>query len=361
MPYSRVRSFRPSNLMAVSLMCVFCFSASGQSVISTHSGVVHFFTGSVFLGGEELQPKFGKFPEIGNGVELRTEDGRAEVLLTPGYFLRVGANSAIRMASNDLSDTRIELLAGSAIVESPEKTIADTSVTLLHKNWQIRFTQHGVYRVDSEPAQLQVMSGEAQVSAAGKWAPVTVRRGQVLPFAEVLVPDDSTLLQSTNDAMDPFRDWAMLRSEAVAADNATAAEISDDPGALDSYGMQAGGGFTYFPLGGIPALNLSLNNPYGFAPYGFSFWAPFQTAYFATYVPRYPYGTTRFGFPVYPGTTGLRGIYPGGYYPPTRTVLTPRPGVGGGVGLAPRPVYSPGVSMPRPAAPHVVAHPVGHR
>lgn len=60
------------------------FSASAQSVVSTHSGLVYFFVGSAFLGNEPLEQKFGRFPDIGEGGELRTTAGRAEVLLTPG-------------------------------------------------------------------------------------------------------------------------------------------------------------------------------------------------------------------------------------------------------------------------------------
>ncbi len=47
---------------------------------------------------------------------LRTGQGRAEVLLTPGVFLRVGENSAIRMLDNRLLSTRVEIVSGNAIV-----------------------------------------------------------------------------------------------------------------------------------------------------------------------------------------------------------------------------------------------------
>src|ERR1035441_2864301 len=83
-------------------------AASGQSVTSTHSGLLYFFDGNVYIGDEQLHQKFGRFPEIGEGVVLRTELGRAEVLLTPGVFLRIDENSSIRMVSNRLTDTRIE-------------------------------------------------------------------------------------------------------------------------------------------------------------------------------------------------------------------------------------------------------------
>src|SRR5580692_8267320 len=85
---------------------------SAQTVISTHSGVLYFFEGTVTLAGERLEQKFGRFPDLGEGRELRTGQGRAEVLLTPGVFLRIGENSAIRMLSDQLADTRVELLDG---------------------------------------------------------------------------------------------------------------------------------------------------------------------------------------------------------------------------------------------------------
>ena len=79
----------------VSLAIAGAFPAAAQSVVSTHSGLVYLFEGSVFLGGERLEQKFGKFPDMGEGRELRTEAGRAEVLLTPGAMLRLDQNSAM--------------------------------------------------------------------------------------------------------------------------------------------------------------------------------------------------------------------------------------------------------------------------
>jgi len=78
-------------LPLVALSLAAGFPASGQSVVSTRSGVVYFFVGSTFLGDEPLEQKFGRFPDIGEGRVLRTALGRAEVLLTPGVFLRLDA------------------------------------------------------------------------------------------------------------------------------------------------------------------------------------------------------------------------------------------------------------------------------
>ena len=312
--------------------------ASGQSVISTHSGVVYFFEGSVFLGDQPLQQKFGKFPDIGEGGELRTEHGRAEVLLTPGVMLRVGDNSSIRMVSTSLSDTRVELLGGSAILESNEPQ-AENPVTLIHKNWQARMAREGVFRIDSEPPLVTVYRGEVKVSA-GNDAGVTLKQGQNVALAPVLVPEQAELALN-----DPFKSWAMSRSQAVSSDNATAAGILDDPTQSTDAGFAAGGGgFSYFPPSIVPGLS---------SPYGVSFWSPFQSGLTSMYFPTYLYGLYGYGslYPAWPGAirrpvivgpsrisipSAISGPSRAGY-PTPGTVITPRsPSIGAPRTIAPR-------------------------
>ena len=171
---------------------------------------------------------------------MRTEQGRAEVLLTPGVILRVREKSAIRMVANALSDTRVEFLAGSAIVESAEPA-AGTSVTLIYKDWSIRQPQKGLYRIDCEPSRLQVRDGEAEVSATGGSEPVRVGQGMDLPFASVLVPD-----KSAGEVRDGLTDWAEGRAESISTDNSIAANIQD-PASMTGSNLPADA-FTYFPM-----------------------------------------------------------------------------------------------------------------
>src|SRR3982074_3071834 len=95
-------------------------AAYGQSVVSARSGLINFAEGEVFLSDQPVEQKAGKFPEIREGAELRTEAGRAEVLLTPGMLLRVGPDSSITMRSASLIDTRVEFRRGSAVIEVSE-------------------------------------------------------------------------------------------------------------------------------------------------------------------------------------------------------------------------------------------------
>src|SRR5579884_808545 len=75
-------------------LAVFSATSFAQSVVSARSGVIHFSEGSVFLDGQPVEQKFGRFAEMKAGSELRTDWGHAEVLLTPGMFLRIGDNTA---------------------------------------------------------------------------------------------------------------------------------------------------------------------------------------------------------------------------------------------------------------------------
>ncbi len=329
---SNGRAFVFFPLVAVFAMVL---PASAQSVISTHSGLIHFFEGTVYLGDRQLESHLGKFPTVPLGGELRTEEGRAEVLLTPGVFLRVGERSAIRMVANDLRDTQVELLKGSAIVDSAEPN-ADTSVTLNYKDWKVHFLSKGVYRIDSDPPVLCVRQGEAEVSTAAGGDPISVEHGMSLPFASVLVPE--RLDAANQSSFDTLSDWENGRSQSIVADNAIAAQIDEDPASKDP----GADSFTYFPFLDVPSLGMGWSGPY-------SSYAPYQTGFNSLYLPGYTYAPIMLGL----AGGGLRL-----YSPPLRIGVSR--GIGGIVPLPRPPLRSVG-PVHTVAPPHVVLHSAGHR
>ncbi len=153
------------------MLCVmFCGSAAwAQSVISAHSGVVHYVEGDVTIDGAGIHPRFAEFPDLKDGQVLATEEGRVEVLLTPGVFLRLAENSSVRMISNSLVDTRVEVVSGSALVEAGE-LLANNAVTFESHGAQIAIPKKGLYRIDADSARLQVYDGQAIVSSASEKA-----------------------------------------------------------------------------------------------------------------------------------------------------------------------------------------------
>ena len=324
-------------LYAFSLVAL-ALPAYSQAVISTRSGVIHYFEGTVTVAGKPLTAQFGKFAFIPEGAELRTEQGRAEVLLTPGVFLRVGEKSAIRLASNSLTDTRVELVAGSAMMESAEAS-AGTSVTLTYKNWSIRQTQEGLYRVDSDPPRLQVRGGEVEVTTAGGDAPVQVAKGMDLAFGNVLAPEKSPV-----ELSDSLSDWSNGRAQSISADNAIAADIQDPASITSSYlPMDA---FTYFPMIGLPSL-ASMSTYGALSPYTglYGTSSLYQPGFNALYLPGYTYRPSYLGLGL--GLGGLRSLYP-----PLRLGLPP------GSTLPHLPVTRP---IAPPPGPRPAVHIVGHK
>jgi hypothetical protein len=353
--------------------------SSGQAVISVHSGVVQFSEGSVFIDDQALDQKFGSFPNVKEGSTLRTEQGRAEILLTPGVFLRVDQHSSVRMLSSALTDTKIEFLQGSVILDSTDSN-SDKPATLVYKDSQICFPKPGTYRVDFEPALLQVYSGEAEVIREGKH--ITVDPSHLYFLSAGL---DT---RKVGDGVgDDFYQWSNSRNQAVTADNQLAARTPDDPSAADSNSgddnddaLSALGpvaptaprmGSTlpdYSPLGSNPGNTSPLFNPYTpfsstLSPFAYSTYG-YGVYPMATVIPipiyglgyrlqRWPrtvipsYSPVRVGVPIH---SPYRPIYP------TRSIGT----VGSGF-VHPVPHVSISAPVHPVSAPHLAGHAIGHR
>lgn len=250
-------------------------SIFGQSVVSVRAGVVHFFEGSVSIDGQQLEQKFGKFYDIKEGSELRTDQGRAEVLLTPGTFLRVDENSSIRMLSNRLTDTRVEFIGGAAALDSLQAT-PDTPVTMSYRAYQVHFRKQGRYKFNSAPAELRVIEGEAEVALNGK--STIAGPARAVAFAAPL-----TARSFDPDTEDGLDRWAKERSDAITAENASAAASDTLTSALDqppATGTYDYGSYPPFPgdapldrsglwtgFGGPYSMYSGPLGPYGYIPF----------------------------------------------------------------------------------------------
>jgi hypothetical protein len=317
-------SGRASAFWTVAVVTVLILPAYCQLVISTRSGIVHFFQGAVYLNDQPLESHPGKFSSVPKGGVLHTGEGRAEVLLTPGVFVRIGQQSTIRMVDNELSHTRVALVAGSAVVDSGESD-SGSSVTLICRNWNIRLLDPGIYRIDSDPPRLWVLEGKAEVSAEDHERIVLVGPGMDMPFAQVLVPQ-----RSIDPPSDALSSWSEGRRQSISADNTIAANIQD-PASMDP-GTASPDSFTYFPLLGLPPIGPDLSSSYmslglyqpgfrsiylpgytflpvlGFGTYGISAVRSPTVSHPIPVHPIYPYPIP--GHPVYPFPTPIRPVYP---------------------------------------------------
>jgi len=250
--------FAIGGLLAGGMTTGLCFAQ--QQVISAQSGTVQYVEGTVYANGQRVERKFGQFPALRQSEELRTEDGRAEVLLTPGAFLRVSDHSSIRLLSNRLSDTRVEVLSGSVMVECDE-LLKDNAVSLVYQGESIQLEKHGLYRLDTAPPEFRVYEGEAAIQSASGQTRLKAGKRADLGGAIVAQRFDRQL------SIDDFYQWSSQRSS-----NLAYATITASQSVLNNGTSWRNGGwmwsslldeYTYLPGAGLL-----------YSPFGWGFWSP---------------------------------------------------------------------------------------
>ena len=269
-------------LLVSSLAAIAAFGqglATRQPIISAKSGVIQYLEGDVFLNDRLLETKIGKFEDMKDGQILRTTEGRAEVLLTPGTFLYIGESSSVKMFDARLSSTRMEVLSGSVIVQVSEiEKEKDHNLTFLSKDAVIELRKGGIYRIDAGGrSALRVYKGEAQVELAGT--------AKVLGTAKsASLAGDLEIARFDNTTGDELYRWAKGRAGYLAVANVGAANTlmgsgygygASMPGGSNCFGGASGfdgfngrwrfnpyfGMFTYVPCNGM------YRDPYGYRYY----------------------------------------------------------------------------------------------
>jgi len=245
-------------------------SLYGQSVISAKAGVVHYTEGEVKVGiganASQVEMKTGgRYTEMKDGQELTTGEGRAEVLLNPGVFLRVGENSSVKMISSRLADTRLELTRGVALVEVTEVS-KDNAVTMLVKDASVTFSKMALVRLDFETG-IRIYKGEAQVMAGG--TPQILKEGRELQFA-----GGTVVAKFDPKVGDPLYRWANRRAEYLAMANIASANMARQNYGSSSMSMYpTSGGWFYNPYFGMMTY-LPIGNGMYRSPFGYFYYSP---------------------------------------------------------------------------------------
>jgi hypothetical protein len=240
-----------------------------QNVISARSGLIHRIDGpSVTLEGKQIKPKVGEFPQMKAGETLSTERAKVEILLTPGVFFRLGEDSSFKLVSDHLSDTRVEMLKGSAIMEVDDIQKGN-SVMLLYKDAKITPSKHGLYRLDADKNLLKVSDGEAQVVRGDDTT--VVKAGHQLEFGAVFLA--TKFNKKSGDSLDL---WSQEESERIARANLNSAN-SMRRGGSSSYNSYTAGSWVLNPYFDI--ISYLPASGYGYSPYGWLIYSPRTVVY----------------------------------------------------------------------------------
>ncbi len=247
-------------------------SAAGSLyVISANAGGVNYVEGKVAVAqksGKSGNLLKGDNIEVGDKVTTGT-NGKAEILLNPGSYIRLAENSGFEFNNTSLDDLQVKLTAGSAMFE----VITDNDFKFVVQTPTNRFNiiQSGVYRVDvasDGSGKIEVWKGKAEVGTGnttiikgGRQA--TVNNGQVM--VEKFKRDDKESLAA----------WSKNRAKELAKVNSRLERNSLRSTLLSSFNNN---GWNLYNSYGLWVFDPFSRNhcflPFGYgwsSPYGFDF------------------------------------------------------------------------------------------
>jgi hypothetical protein len=290
MPRSKVLTFLSLATLSV--------AAIAQSTVSARPGTLNYTEGQASLEGRQLSAGAESKTSLAAGQSLSTANGKAEILLTPGIFLRVGSNSTVQMVSPNLTQTEVRLEQGRANVEVDE-IYNQNRILIDLPNGQTQIMKKGLYAFDATNSTVSVFDGQANVYPGADLQtdvkPIQVKGGRRL----VLTGDAEQPVKFDKDsAKDDLYNWGSLRSQYLGEANLSLASNYAGASAFNPGWYWAGGmyGYTWLPGNGL-----------FWNPYGYGFYSPY---YIYGGGPIYGYGR---GFGYRPGFYGYRGGYAGGY------------------------------------------------
>jgi hypothetical protein len=222
----------------------------GQADIADTSGARTSLNAKA-IGSEELNP----------GEILETGQGKAELLLTPGVFFRLGDQSAMRMISPGLTDTRVELLKGSALVEATN-LLPENDIQVIDDGTSIRLLKPGLYAFNLTAPRVAVYDGEVDVRQDDH--NVKLKSGHELnPQASV---KPAKFDKKTTAQQDPLYQWSSARSAYLAE-----ADVAAAPAYLGNPALWAGTGWYWNPYFSMYTF---IPGDMLFSPFGYGFYSP---------------------------------------------------------------------------------------
>jgi hypothetical protein len=255
---------------ATSLFLAVVLSAPAFAAPDAHSalpGTVNYIEGQVNIGQDSLSANSIGSTMLEPNQTLETGNGKAEILLTPGVFLRVDSDSSVKLISPSITDTEIQLEQGRAMVEVAE--IHDqNNLRIDEGGLQTRLVKKGLYEFDADRQEIVVYDGKADVQDGDHT--IGVDGGKRL---ELNTPDGKLKahgFDKDNYKQSDLYQWSSLRSSYLAEANVDAARVYVANGYYGPGWVGAGwywdpafGGYTFIPGAGIL-----------YSPFGFGFYSP---------------------------------------------------------------------------------------
>ncbi len=245
-------------------------------------GTLNYVEGQATIGDQALDAKSVGSAGLQNGQSLTTDKGKAEILLTPGVYLRLGDNSSATMVSSSITNTQVALNEGEAMLEV-DQIYPQNNIVISQNGARTRVLKTGLYEFDTATHKVRVFDGEADVYIGDH--KITVKGGHQLALDAPGKLKAQDFNKKQVAASDDLYRWSSLRSEYLSEANINTAQLYYANGwwGPGYWGARWWGGpgwywdpwfagFTFMPWDG-----------YFYSPFGWGFYSPYW-AYRAPFV-----------------------------------------------------------------------------
>lgn len=248
-------------------------AASSIYVISAKAGGVNYVEGKVTVARKDAKSGFllkGDELEIGDKVSTAT-DGKAEILLNPGSYVRLGGDTDFEFVTTALENLKVKINRGTAIFEVIADDEFRVAVTTPKADFYV--VKSGVYRVDvlgDGAGKIEVWKGLAEIGD-GQSAPLKKGQTATVNGAEAIVS------KFDRDEKEVFAAWSKERAKDLAKINSKLDRrnlrnslMSERWSIYNSYGLWIfdpfSRGFCFLPFGS------GWRSPYGYW-LGYDIWS----------------------------------------------------------------------------------------
>ncbi len=242
-------------------------AASDIYVISAKAGGVNYVEGNVaYIQNNGRTGHLLKGDALDVGEKVTTgNDGKTEILLNPGSYVRLGENSAFEFQTTSLDDLRLRLNRGSAVFE----VITDNDFTVVVSTPKANFNiiKSGVYRVDvlnDGSGKIAVWKGLAQV---GDGQATEIKSGREATVNQ----SDVAVVKFDRDKENPLDEWSKMRAKELAKANSRLERQDLRSNLISSFNN---GNLNLFQSFGFWVFN-NYTGSYCFLPFGYGWSSPY--------------------------------------------------------------------------------------
>src|SRR5580692_4668552 len=298
-----------ASLFLAAVLSAPAWASNNASSNSAVPGTLNYVEGQVSLADQSVDHNSIGKSTLEVGQSLNTENGKAEILLIPGVFLRAGDNTSVKMIAAGLTNTELNLDQGHIMIEV-DQIYPENELRIDEGGASAKILKPGLYDFDLQHNQIRVFDGEATVQEGDKQ--IKLKAGHELALAPSSPEKTQKFDKKASNGDDLYR-WSSLRSDYVAEANVDAARLVAADGWdpwFSAFTFLPGGGIFYSPFGwGFYSPAFAYRAPF----YGGHFYHTFNAANVHAWGPGQHYaGSGAYSHGVYTGAGAERGAFHSG-------------------------------------------------